>query len=211
MQNRGRHSPQCARSNDSSGLVRTEGKRDRRCQLYGRLAGDVYVCMTAREMTELDMVLCFTLVLVWGEPRRPNPQQSKAEQWPAITKPVATATVTECSGAQGFSSDDDPLEKGVRERPATDRVSPAAEMIELEASSGIWRFREAGARTWSSETRKAKAREEDERCSFLEARFRVLMVESLVLIKKSRSVGGVVLEEEIATNKVTSEREQRVQ
>ncbi|RWW12401.1 hypothetical protein GW17_00023933 [Ensete ventricosum] len=68
--------------------------------------------------------LCFTLVLVWGEPRRPNPQQSKAEQWPAITKPVATATVTECSGAQGFSSDDDPLEKGVRERPATDRVSP---------------------------------------------------------------------------------------
>lgn len=37
----------------------------------------------------------------------------------------------------------------------------AAEMIELEASSGIWRLREAGARTWSSESRKAKVREEE--------------------------------------------------
>lgn len=50
-------------------------------------------------------------------------------------------------------------------------------MIELEASSGIWRFREAGVRTWSSESRKAKVREEEgeeeeERCSFLEARIR---------------------------------------
>ncbi|RWW79695.1 hypothetical protein BHE74_00011998 [Ensete ventricosum] len=82
------------------------------------------ILLSALDLMIPRVCLCFTLVLVWGEPRRPNPQQSKAEQWPAITKPVATATVTECSGAQGFSSDDDPLEKGVRERPATDRVSP---------------------------------------------------------------------------------------